>query len=99
MLRDRAALARLFEDGAVLVTGDGRREARGRAQIADLATALWERDRTYVADPRRVLQTRDTGLVVADRGINVVRRGSDVAWRFTISLLSFGPATTPQEKP
>jgi hypothetical protein len=86
--RDRAALTQLFENGAVLVGGNVR-EARGEEEIAQFATALWDRDRTYVADPGRVLQARDIALVVADGGINVARRGSDRAWRYAIALLSF----------
>lgn len=88
VIRDPEALTQLFEDGAVLVTGDVH-EARGEVQIAWFATALWDRNRTYVADPRRVLQARDTALVVADGGINVARRGSDGLWRYAIALLSF----------
>ena len=102
--RDPAAVAGLFERGAVLVAGDGRpggREgpaARGPAAIARLAAALWARDRTYVADPRRVLQARDTALVVAGRGsLTVVRRGSDGAWRYAIALLSL--AAAPDDPP
>ncbi len=67
VLRDRRALAALFEDGAVLAAGDGPREARGPQQIAELVTALWEQDRTYLAEPRRVIRARDTALVLADR--------------------------------
>jgi hypothetical protein len=74
--RDREALAELFDVDAVLV--DGSREARG-AQIALLAGDMWEGDRTYVAEPGRVLQARDTGLIVAERGINVVRRSADMS--------------------
>jgi len=96
--RDREALAQLFEDGAVLVAGDGLQEARGGEQAARLAAAMWEGDRTYVADPRRVLQARDTALVVAERAINVVRRGSDGCWRFAISLLSLDYTNTKEEQ-
>jgi hypothetical protein len=78
--RDREALIDLFERGAVLVSGDVP-EARGEEEIARLATALWDRHRTYVADPRRVLQVRGTALVLADRGITIARRGRDGAWR------------------
>ena len=87
--RDREALADLFEEEAVLVTGNGRQQARGGAEIVLFATAMWERDRTYLAEPRRVIQARDTALVIAEGGINVVRRGSDGAWRYAIALLSF----------
>ena len=86
--RDRDALAELFAEEAVLVAGDGRREARGGEEIARFAEAMWQADRTYVAEPQRVLQARDTALVVADRSINVVRRGADGTWRYAISLLS-----------
>jgi hypothetical protein len=86
--RDRSALTQLFENGAVLVCGNVR-EARGEEEIARFATALWDRDRTYVAEPGRVLQARDIALVVADGGISVARRGGDRAWRYAIALLSF----------
>lgn len=90
--RDRAALAQLFEDGAVLVGENASGEARGGEEIAQFAMAMWDDDRTYIADPERILQTRDTALVVAERGINVVRRGGDGAWRYAISLLSLDDA-------
>jgi hypothetical protein len=96
VIRDRAALAELFEDGAVLV--DGPREARGGDQIARLAGDMWESDRTYLAEPGRVLQARDTGLIVAERGINVVRRGTDRAWRYSIALLSRDGTTTEEDQ-
>jgi hypothetical protein len=97
VIRDREALGELFEDGAVLVAGDGPREARGAVEIARFATAMWDRHRTYVAEPRRVLQARNTGLVLAQGGINVVRRGHDGVWRYAISLLSLDDTTTKEE--
>ena len=87
VIRDREALIELFENGAVLV-GDDVQEARGEEEITQFASALWDSDHTYVADTRRVLQARDTALVVADGGINVARRGSDGGWRYAIALLS-----------
>jgi predicted flavoprotein YhiN len=86
VLRDREALSRLFEDDAVLEAGS--RRAQGGDEIASHASSMWDRERTYVADPLRVLQARDTALVVAAGGISVVRRGSDGTWRYAISLLS-----------
>ena len=88
VVRDADAISELFEDGAVLHAGDGAIEARGGEAIANLVTALWERDRIYVAAPRRVVQARDTTLVVADGAVNVVRRGSDGRWRYAIVLLN-----------
>jgi hypothetical protein len=81
VIRDRGALLQLFEDGGVLAAGDGRRAACGDREIARIAAAMWDRDRVYVADPRRVLQARDTALVVAERAINVARRATDGSWR------------------
>lgn len=92
VLRDRAALAALFEEGAVLVAGDGR-PARGGEEIARLALATWAGERTYVAEPRRVLAAHDVALVVAGQGISVVRRGRDGAWRYVLSLLSLDTST------
>jgi hypothetical protein len=94
--RDREALAELLDVGAVLV--DGSREARGGDQIALLAGDMWDGDRTYVAEPGRVLQARDTGLIVAERGINVVRRGSDGGWRYAIALLARDDTTTKEDR-
>ena len=95
--RDAAALRGMFADGAVLVARDGLREARGAEEIARLATALCEGDGTYLAEPRRVLQTRDTALVVAEHAINVVRRGSDGAWRYAIALLALDSIPTKED--
>jgi hypothetical protein len=96
VIRDRSALAGLFEDGAVL--GDGSREARGGNEIARLASDMWQQDRTYLAGPSRVVQARDTGLVVAKRGVNVVRRAPDGAWRYAIALLSRDNAITEEDR-
>ncbi len=54
VVRDDKALAPLFEDDAVLVTGDGPREARGGEEIARFATAMWDRPhlcRQSASDP------------------------------------------------
>jgi ketosteroid isomerase-like protein len=91
VVRDRVALAELFEPGAVLVDTAHPREARGRAAIARAAAAGWARRRTYVAHPERVVQKGDTALVVAEGGLSVARRGADGAWRYAISLLSLVP--------
>jgi hypothetical protein len=98
VIRDGEALAELFEDGALLVAVDGAREARGADEIARLASEMWERNRTYLADPPRVLQARNTGLVVTKRGVNVVRRGSDGAWRYAIALLAHDDTTTEEDQ-
>jgi len=93
LLRDREALIHLFEDGAVLGACDRVQEARGGEAISRSAAAMWERDCIYLAEPRRVLQARDTALVLAERGINVARRGSDGAWRYAIALLEIDEAS------
>jgi ketosteroid isomerase-like protein len=83
---DREVLAELFEDGAVLAAG-GEPQARGPDEVARVAMSIWEDGRTYVAEPRQILQARDTALVVAERATNVVRRGNDGCWRYAIALL------------
>jgi ketosteroid isomerase-like protein len=95
--RDAAALCGMFAEGAVLAIGAAPNTARGAKEIGRLATALWTGDRTYVAEPRRVLQARDTALVVADRAINVARRGSDGGWRYAIALLSLDSRPTKED--
>jgi hypothetical protein len=87
VLRDADAVAQLFEARSVLVAGAGPRETRGRGEIARVAAEMWGLRRTYLADPRRVLQVRDTALVVSSCAINVARRGADGSWRYTISVL------------
>lgn len=87
LLRDSGTLAELFDDGAVLAAGEGGVEARGGEQIGRLAAAMWERNYAYVAAPRRLLQAHELTLVLAEQGINVVRRGRDGRWRYAISLL------------
>jgi hypothetical protein len=96
--RDAEALCLMFEDGGVLIDGEGGPAARGGAEIVRLARALWARDRTYVAEPRRVVQARGTALVLGG-GTAVVRRGADGDWRYAIALLSDDhDDTTPEEE-
>jgi hypothetical protein len=88
VMRNTEALTELFEEGALLVAEHAEWEARGGDEIARWAREMWEHDHTYLADPRRVLQACSTGLVFTSLGVNVVRRGSDGAWRYAIALLS-----------
>jgi hypothetical protein len=88
VLRNNEAIAELFEYGAVLVADDGTREAHGQEEIAQLAAQMWQRNRTYLAEPRRIVQAGNTALIMTERGANVVRRGTDGAWRYAIALLS-----------
>ena len=99
MLHDHRALAQLFHPGAMLVVGAGLPEARGRRQIAHLAAQLWDPQRLYLADPQRVLQVRDTALVLTGCAINVVRRADDGSWRYAISLLDLDRPTRPSPAP
>lgn len=86
VLRDSALCEALFDAAAVLTEAGGL-EARGSEAISRGLAALWERDRTYLAHTRHVLQTHDTALVVADCGLHVLRRDGAGAWRAAISLL------------
>jgi hypothetical protein len=93
MTRDRGALAELFDSGAVLVAGVEATEARGGREISQRTTAMCDRGYAYIADPRRVLQSREVTLVIAERAVNVMRRGRDGRWRYAISLLNIDNTT------
>jgi quercetin dioxygenase-like cupin family protein len=82
---DADSLAALFESGATLVIG-GAQPVRGGEAIARAALAAQNGICAYVADPRRVLLARNSALVVTDRGVNVMHRGDDGAWRYAIVL-------------
>ncbi|MEJ7804084.1 MAG: hypothetical protein WKH68_12065 [Candidatus Limnocylindria bacterium] len=86
IVHDTTALGLLFEDGAVLDPGRAQSEVRGRADIERAAMTMWDHDRTYLAEPRRVLQAGDTALSLGG-GIKVARRGPDGAWRFAIAVI------------
>jgi hypothetical protein len=52
----------------MLMVGGGLPEARGHQQITRVATRLWDLGRSYLAEPRQILQVRDTALVLASHG-------------------------------
>lgn len=87
VLRDREAVAALFESEALLVDAAAR-QARGAREIASWATDVWSCGLTYVGAEPRVLQARDTALVLTSDGIGVARRDADHAWRYAIALLA-----------
>lgn len=94
MLRDGQALARLFEDGAVLVA-EGRAPGGGDVSIAPLALARWSGEQSYVADPQSVVQVQELALIVAERSINLARRARDGTWRYVIVFARCDATTTP----
>jgi ketosteroid isomerase-like protein len=98
LARDDQALCEMFEQDAVLVAGNPAREARGAKEIGRLARTIWDSDRNYIADPQRVVQARDTAVVLANGGINVVRRGSDGEWRYAIALLAHEETAHEEEE-
>lgn len=88
LLRDADAVARLFEDGSLLIASEvGEQVLRGRAAILRAAALLWQNGGSYLADPRRVFQAGDVALLIGDGVLNVARRGQDGSWRFAISIL------------
>ena len=103
IVRDAGVLADLFDERAALSPPDSDVDMRGGEQIASFAAAHWEADHRYLAEVRRVVQAGDMAAVVVDwsltahataggtnhhgRGVDVLRRGSDGAWRYLISLL------------
>jgi hypothetical protein len=96
VVRDRRAVAALFESEALLLHGAAG-EARGAREIASWATETWKLGLTYVAAEPRVLQAGDTALVLTAEGIGVARRHDDRAWRYAIALLSFDQTTAKEE--
>src|SRR5215218_5688025 len=97
VLRDRRALAALFESDA-LVCDATAGQARGAGEIASWATETWKRGITYVAAEPRVLQAGETALVLTRDGIAVARRHDDRAWRYAIALLPFDHTTAKEEQ-
>ena len=97
IVRDRRAVAALFESKALLVDAAAG-ETRGASEIASWATDTWTRGVTYVAADLRVHQAGDTALVLTREGIGVARRHDDSAWRYAIALLSFRHTTTKEEQ-
>lgn len=87
VMEDPEQLVGLFEDAGVLAAGDSGAIACGRASIRRSAPGLWTRHPGYVPAGRRVLQARDTALVVSAAAIQVARRGQDGSWRVAICLL------------
>lgn len=87
LMRDHRALAEMFEDAAVLSSGDRSPVARGRREIVEAAADMWAREELYLAAPQRVLQARDTALIASECSISVARRSSAGAWRYVIALL------------
>ena len=65
----------------------GCRRPAATSKSPGVAAQLWDAERLYLADPRRILQVGDTALVVAGHAINVARRTDDGSWRYAISLL------------
>jgi hypothetical protein len=76
---DTDALRDIFEAGAILVTAAGA-ELRGRDAIADACLG------DVVTAPSRILQAGRTALVLGLRSVSVVRRGTDHAWRYAITV-------------
>jgi ketosteroid isomerase-like protein len=103
ILRQPGALAELFDVQAVPCPPDCDVDVRGSEAIASFAAKQWAAERRYLAQIRRVVQAGDTAALLLDwsltpagpspmggehgRGVEVLRRGSDGAWRYLISLL------------
>lgn len=97
VLRDDAAVAALFEEGAVLLAG-GAQPVRGGEAIAELTLATWTGDITYFADPQLVMQARDLALIVAAGGTSVARRSGSGAWKYAIALLAVDTGTEGEDQ-
>jgi hypothetical protein len=84
LLGDEAAVAALFDTGAVLINGP---RIHGPEQaLAELAKL------GYVATTRAVTVRRNLAVVVGDHGVNVSIRAPDGAWRLVAAIVR--PGTT-----
>jgi ketosteroid isomerase-like protein len=97
VLRDRRAVAALFESDALLLDAAAG-QARGANEIASWARQTWKRGLTYAAAEPCVFQTGDTALVVTRDGIAVARRHDQRSWRYAIALLSVDHTTAKEEE-
>jgi hypothetical protein len=84
VVRDREALAGLFEPTAV-VAHHGR--CAREADLAPFLAYLWRAGVTYVARPPVVIQARDTALILAGRTVSVAHRDTSACWRFAIKAI------------
>jgi ketosteroid isomerase-like protein len=97
VVRDRRAVAALFESEALLVDGAAR-QVRGTRAIESWATESWSRGLTYLAAEPRVLQAGDTALVLMPQSIGVARRNDARDWRYAIALLATEHRRTKEER-
>jgi hypothetical protein len=77
LLHDATALAALFDDRGVLVTGPG-----SVTRPANAADALAEH--TFVASPHSATLVGDIAVVVGDHTVNISCRGTDRRWRLLV---------------
>lgn len=80
LLHDAKAVAALFEDAGVLVTGLGAVAAREQA-----ADVFAEHD--FVASTRSVNVLDDIAVVVGDHTVNISYRGIDKKWRLVVAIV------------
>jgi hypothetical protein len=82
LLGDEVAVAALFDEGAVLVTGP---------RITGPTQALAELARLgYVATTRTVTVRRDLAIVIGDHTVNISIRAPDGAWRLAAAIVRQG---------
>jgi hypothetical protein len=82
LLGDEAAVASLFDPGAVLITGPLiTGPNRALAELTKLG---------YVATTRTVTVRRDTAVVVGDHAVNISFRTPHGAWRLLVTIVRPG---------
>jgi hypothetical protein len=91
VLADIDVLRRLFDRGAVLLSGGRHRVARGHAEIADVAAEMVRAGSSYISDPREIVHGTGIALTIGGNAINVMRRGADRSWRYVISVIDRAP--------
>lgn len=87
VLRDPGALTDLFDRGAVLVRDERSWDTVRREGIEEVVAGIWDAGITYFFDSQRIVQSGDTALVIGVGLVNVMHRGTDGFWRYSICVL------------
>lgn len=64
------------------------RDGAALPELFEDGAVLPQGGRTYVAEPRRVVQARAVALVISGWDLHVARRGGDGSWRYANAHLS-----------
>ncbi len=78
VLRDAAALADLFEPGAVVASVESQQ------RVSDIGDEIWKLG--FWSEPRLVVENGHTAVVIGSRAINVMHGSEGGSWRYAICV-------------